>query len=72
MSFSINFHPDGKWELIKCEHYGPNSGSCINFWFDDNTVSIHYGGQENRFDFITQFKKVVAALPNECPTCGKE
>ena len=74
MSFSMHIHPRDhqKIEGISAKVHGSGSGNCVNLHIDGNTFHLHYGDPVNRYEFVSKLKEVIAALPNECPACGKD
>ncbi len=75
MPFSININPRDylKVEEIKAKVYEEGKGNCVILNIGDNTIILHYGKPENRYEFVLRLKRVIAELPNEtsvCPTCG--
>ncbi len=85
MPFSINVLPkdSSKVEEIKARIYGEGKGNCIILNIGDDIIILHYGKSENRYEFVSKLKEVIAELPNGpnwrtyhiepiiCPTCGK-
>lgn len=67
MSISMNIHPKDKWVQIQTSLYDEGQGACINLTFLDYNssacISIHYGKEENRDEFVKMFKESVSKLP---------
>jgi len=65
MSISMNIHPgpDDKWKNVEATLYGYKEGSCINLLIGSHTISIHYGGESNRNEFIKRLKEEINKLP---------
>ena len=71
---SMNIHPiHDKWEKVDVRSNGAEEGSCVAIWLDGLavTLSLHYGGEENKAEFVRKFKEAVARIPEECPTCKR-
>ncbi len=69
MSFSMNLHPVGKWEGAKVEIYSKGHGSCIQITLEDghlwSSIALHYGGEENKEEFIKMMKEAFVKLTEE-------
>ncbi len=72
MSINLNIHPNyhgeedfpkTHWKEITAYLYSAEHGSCIRLVFDNADLSIHYGGESFKKDFVSRFKTAVAALP---------
>ena len=59
----INIHPDNQtWEKIKISLYSEGSGNCLNIDLDEHMISLHYGLNQNKKEFIEQFFKQIAKI----------
>ena len=67
MSISMNIHPNKKWKTVTAELYKKGEGACIGLTLNDGQsfadLSLHYGSEENREEFIAMFKEAVSKLP---------
>ena len=67
MTISMNLHPEGKWENIRAYIYGAQHGACIVVNLSDDyesatSIAIHYGGEENKEEFIKMMQEAFAKL----------
>ncbi len=66
-NISQNIHPCSTWSSIKAYLYGINRGSCVSLEFIDEEgnkiyITIHYGFEEEKDNFVEQLKKVISSL----------